>query len=627
MGRFLKELRYSLGMKRHLFFLVLICFIVCGASWLFQDTLTKELQKAFPSRYAPDQVAVTASQYRISGQVTQKSPQVTDADLKAEISFIENLRRESWIESYEQICKEYVQVASFLGPDSAVKGYLTDEFHDNKDVDSNGAKYTTVNVIWMEESLVEKYKLGKEARQIFKMPNDYLEKVYVVLGAAYQDEEDGYRVGNTLKTKNTIGALQMQVVGFLPAGATAMINGEEVDLDSYILCPFISLQNVYEVKEEVPISYTDGIYIPAKMIDDTLAGAYRNNPPNKKNDSKTGIQYSEVKALYIERSALLDENAPAWLKTLANVAEKEAHTRVALGSNYGVSGNFITGEMFEMYTGKSLVKLQPYNILEPGTTWNVYGMDIALDDYIIFLQPEEKKEESNETTNPDGTTDPDSGEGDGEGDFIDEPIGPKERTFKVEERAKLFHYQFMMNSGYFTTKLTADEAQIELDEVIERSWKDFRRDNPKKEPLSSYRVSGADQKNSILYRANSPKLSENILKFTKKGFPICMLLFALYLFFKFWRGKEFYTALYLTGTNRTEIMAQYLVEGILMVVLAILGSIGFAFVICKLLQLHMCETKPLKGRMIRLAGYPTAAIMIWILIRDFGRMFRRTQEV
>ncbi|MBO6065243.1 MAG: hypothetical protein J6P36_02370, partial [Lachnospiraceae bacterium] len=155
----------------------------------------------------------------------------------------------------------------------------------------------------------------------------------------------------------------------------------------------------------------------------------------------------------------------------------------------------------------------------------------------------------------------------------------------------------------------------------------FRRDNPKKDPLSSYRVRGADQKNSILYRENAPKLAENILKFTKKGFPICMLMFALYLFFKFWRGKEFYSALYLTGTNRTEMMVLYLVEGVLMVVLAILGSIGFAFVISKLLQLHLCETKPLVGRVIRLVGYPTAAIMIWILIRDFGRMFRRTQEV
>ncbi|MBO7632466.1 MAG: hypothetical protein J6S78_09090, partial [Lachnospiraceae bacterium] len=71
MGRFLKELRYSLSLKRHIFFLVLICFIVCGASWLFQDTLTKELSKAFPSRYAPEQVATTPSPYRISGQVTQ----------------------------------------------------------------------------------------------------------------------------------------------------------------------------------------------------------------------------------------------------------------------------------------------------------------------------------------------------------------------------------------------------------------------------------------------------------------------------------------------------------------------------------------------------------------------------
>ncbi len=650
MGRFFKELRYSLSMKRHLFFLVLICFVVCGAAWLFQDTLTKELIKAFPRRYAvPEETEQTgatvipgASQaetetgepklntFRISGKVTQKSPQVTDGDLKAEISFNANLRREeasdapdSWIESYEEICTEYVQVASFLGPDSAVKGYLTDDFHDNKDVDSNGAKYTTVNVIWMEEKLVEKFHLGKEAKQIFNMPNDYLEKIYVVLGADYKEEEDGYRVGNTLKAKNTIGALQMQVVGFLPKGAKATINGEEVELDSYILCPFISLQDVYEIKEEVPQSYTDGVYLPVKLIGEQLAGAYRNNPPNKKNDTKTGIQYVEVKALFIERSALT-EDAPDWLKILANVGEKESFTRVALGASYASGEASPFDEEFEMYTGKSLQKLKSCVVLDKGTTWKIYGMDISLDDYVIFLQPEKKEENAAETNPGEGTEDTP-----GEDDplLVDEPVGPKERTFKVEERAKLFHYQFLMNCGYFTTTYTADEAEIELEDVIENSWKDFRRDNPKKDPLTSYRVKEADPKNSILYRSNAPKLAQNILNFTNKGFKACMILFALYVFFKFWRGKEYYSSLYLTGTNRTEMMVLYLIEGILMVALAALCSIGFAFVICKLLQLKMCVTKPLVNRIAKLVGYPTAAIMIWILIRDFGRMFRRTQEV
>ena len=106
-----------------------------------------------------------------------------------------------------------------------------------------------------------------------------------------------------------------------------------------------------------------------------------------------------------------------------------------------------------------------------------------------------------------------------------------------------------------------------------------------------------------------------------------MILFALYLFYKFYCGKEFYTSLYLTGTNRVEMMALYLIEGLLMIVLAAALSYGCAFVICKLLKLHMTAPKPVFRRIGKLVGYPTAAIMIWILIRDFARMFRRTQEV
>ena len=71
----------------------------------------------------------------------------------------------------------------------------------------------------------------------------------------------------------------------------------------------------------------------------------------------------------------------------------------------------------------------------------------------------------------------------------------------------------------------------------------------------------------------------------------------------------------------------YLIEGILMAALAAAFSVGFAFVITKLLKLHMSDYKPLVKKFFRLAGFPTAAIIIWIMVRDFGRMFRRTEEV
>ena len=611
-------------MKRHVFFIILIGLVASGAAWLFQDTLKKELQKSFPSIYAADKVSTVAEKYHLSGEVKQKSPQPSDSDLKAELALNRVLRSADWIDSYEEISTEFMQIASFLGPDSAVKGYGTDAYYDNKDVDSNGSKYTTVQTVWMEEKLVEQYRLGTEAKQIFKMPNNYLEKIYVVLGANYKID-NGYRVGNSLKAQNySKGTLQMQVVGFLPAGATAKIGDKEINLDDYILCPFISLQDIYEIKEEVPESYTDGIYIPVKLINEEyLASAYRNNPPNKKNDSKSGLQYAEVKGLFIEHEAV-NEESPAWLKKLAERGEKETTVRVVVGANYAAAATITSGTVFDMYSANTLTKLQAYDVLEPGTTWKVYGMDVVLDDYIVFLQEEEKKEE---TTPQQGGTDNPEDPGNTDVDMTDEPYGPKERKLSLEDRAKLFHYQFMMNNGYLKTKLTKNEAQMNLAVVLEEAFRDFKRDNPKVDPLSSYRIEGSSSKNSILFRANAMDLTKKVLKFTKYGFPICMVLLLLYLFYKYRSGKEFYSSIYLTGTNRVEIMAMYLIEGILMVALAAALASGCAWVVCKLLKLKMSAPKPIIRRIIKTVVWPTVAIMVWILIRDFGRMFRRTQEV
>lgn len=615
MGRLIKELKYSIGMKRHVFFLVLLCFVVCGTSWLFQDTLEKELGKAFPSLYAPELIATEDTEYQIQGTVTQKSPQVTDADLKAEITFNEQLRAADWITEYRAIAREYFQVASFLGPDSAVKGFGTDAFYSNKDIDSSGNKYTTVDTVWLEEKLVDEFKLGTEAKQIFKMPNNYLEKIYVVLGAKYK-MEDGYQVGNILKTKNDIGSLQMQIVGFLAPGAKVKIGGKEVELDSSILCPFLSLSDVYIKKEEVTQTYLDGVYISAKNIDETLTGVYRNNPPSKKNDPKTGIQYAEVRGIWIDRSALT-EDAPAWLKTL-EVAQKEPYTRVYVGANYGLAEKLGAGTQFDMYAAGGLKKLQSFGTLEPGTTWNVYGMDILLDDYIVFLQPEEEKPET-----PGDATLPE------DGDLVldDVPEGPQEIQFKVAERAKLFHFQCMMNRGYFTTTYTADEAQTALEDVVEVSWRAFRRDNPKKSVLTSYRVVGADQPNSILFRASSEKLAKSILKFTKYGFRFCMVVFGLYLLYKFYRGRDYYTVCYFTGTTKLEMMILYVIEGVLMIVLASAGSVAFAYAICYLLQLKMSAPAPLFKSIRHFVGVPTVFILVVIALKDFARRFRKAKEV
>ena len=615
-------------MKRHIFFLILICFVVSGAAWLFQDTLTADLEKAFPTKYAKDKVPTVAEQRHISGTVSGDS-QVTDSDLKAEIEFNKQLKKADWIQDYSEIATDYLQIQSFLGPDSAVKGYLTDAFNANKDADVGGVKFSTVSTIWVEESVAREYRLGKEALQVFQMPNDYLTKIYVVLGSDYQ-MEDGYQVGTILKAKRPsesstskiLPMLQMQVVGFLEPGASIKIGDEKVSLDSYILCPFISMADVYEIKEEEPGPYTDGVLIKDALISEEMQDVYRNNPPVKKNAAKSGVMYGEVKALYIDRAAAEAADAPSWLKTLANATDKEDYTRVMLGASYAECEPLKPGESFDIIVdGKTISKAKLFEVLSPGESWTVYGMELKLDDYIVFLQAPKKEE----------TKTPEKQEGEdaqnNETELIDEPYGAKEREFKTEERSRLFHYQHLMNSGYFLSTLTEDEAQEKLWDVIEVSWRDFKRDNPDTKALSSYKIAGADQANSILYRENAPQLSKKIVRFTKYGFFFGMLLFGLYLFWKFWRGRDYYTSLYMTGTNRTEMAAAFLIEGVLMAVLAAALSVGFAFVISKLLQLHMTDYKPIVKKFIRLAGYPTAAIVIWIMVRDFGRMFRRTEEM
>lgn len=621
MGRFIKELRYSLGLKRHIFFIILIFFVVCGAAWLFQDTLTADLEKAFPTKYAKDKIPTIAEQRHISGSIAVNSPAVTDSDLKAELQFNKQLKKAAWIQNYGEIAKEYIGIKSFLGPDSAVKGYLTDAFDNNKDVDSGGAKYTNVNTIWMEESLAREFHLGQEAIQLFRMPNDYLNKIYVLLGSEYR-KESAYQVGNIIDAKDNYGEIKLQVVGFLEPGATAKIGEEEVVLDSYILCPFISLADVYELKEEKAGPYTDGVSIQDALITEEMKSVYRNNPPKKQNEIKSGIMYGEVKALYIERAALDAEDAPSWLKTIGNATETEGYTRVVLGATYGNCEALAPGaEPFDLLIDKKLSKARTFQVLPEGTTWKVYGMEIELDDYMIFLQPPEKADEPKQTETEDKKDD------DGEPVFVEEPYGKEERQFTPANRLRLFHYQHMMNRGYFMTTLTKDESQEQLWTLLEEAWKDFRRDNPEKNPLSTYKIEGADSANSILYREKAPQFSQKIVKYTKYGFFFGMLLFALYLFWKFWVGREYYSSLYLTGTNRTEMAVLYLIEGILMAALAAAFSVGFAFVITKLLKLHMSDYKPLVKKFFRLAGFPTAAIIIWIMVRDFGRMFRRTEEV
>ena len=51
MLRFLKELRYSMGMRKHIFFILMVVMGLISAVYLFRESLQGTLEKAFPTDY------------------------------------------------------------------------------------------------------------------------------------------------------------------------------------------------------------------------------------------------------------------------------------------------------------------------------------------------------------------------------------------------------------------------------------------------------------------------------------------------------------------------------------------------------------------------------------------------
>ncbi len=631
MGRFFKEMRYSMKMRRHLFFLMLVWFAAVGAVWLFQGTVDGELHSSFPGDYGIKNDG-KLKEYKVAGYYDDMAA-VTDSDLKAEILFNQALHGADWM-SYREIVVDNLYVRAYVGTDLAIVGYESGNYTGNKDVDVEGTLHSRVNTIWMDETSVKEAGLGIYAERLFQYPNDYIDQMFVVLGAGLEGD---YQVGDVMQVRTSQGSMKAYVRGFLNKGAKAEVDGKSINLDYYIVCPLDNMDNLYEGKTETMSTHTNPVYLYHERLteDMTVCDTTMTNPTMVAEEK----EYRGVKALWLSRDVLnIDETAPEWLRAFVS-GQSHLYNSIAVGANYKTLGLMNTGNGVDLQGTESKLDYVCTQALPQGTMYTVDGQEICLDDYIVFVLPDYNKLYSEEGENPGAvvtpTPIPDGGEDAGtEGEDAGTGITPGDsnvsteeiaNTYSVAERTKLFYILFLKNRGYFETVYAPNEAQRKLSVMTEASWKNFYLENEGKDAITTYCVREADEANSILYRDDISGMQAKLAKVAKWGFVLGAALLVLYYFLKLRCGKEYYTTIVMTGTSSAEVMALYLLEGILLFALA--TAVGYVgnFAICKLLHLQSVGMSGLIKRNLLAIGLPTLAISLWALICDYGKIFRRVR--
>ncbi len=630
MGRFMKELRYSMKMRRHLFFLMLVWFAVTTALWLFQGTVLQELKSSFPGDYGV-KTSGTAKEYKVAGYYDEMAS-VTDSDLKAELRFNQKLHSADWMD-YREIVVDNLYVRAYSGTDLAIVGYEQGDYVDNKDVDVEGTLHSLINTIWMDYAAVEEAKLGLYAEKLFQYPNDYIDRMFVVLGAGLEGD---YQVGDVMEVRTDYGSMDAYVRGFLNKGAKAELNGKSINLDYFIVCPLDNMDNIYGGDDEAAETYVSPIFLHHTALTEDMSVC--DNTLNNATMVTDDKEYRAVKSLWLSRDVLKStETDPEWIQKLAK-SQNAMYNSIALGSNYEVTGLGKIGSSMDVKGIDSILSCVCTQVLPAGTTITVDGKEICLDDYIVFVQPDYEVIYSEEGEAPGApvspTPAPDAGAGEDVNQDGEDVITPDDsdvstemivNTYSVAERSKLFYILFLKNRGYFETTYAPNEAQRKLTVMVEDAWKNFYLENENKDAITTYTVREADAANSILYRQDIATLQGKMKTIAKVGLWLGLALLVLYYFLKLRRGKDYYTAIVLTGTSSVEVMVLFLLEGALLFVLA--NAVGYVgcFVICKLLHLQMIGIGGIVKWNLLVIGLPTLAISVWVLIRDYGRMFRRVR--
>lgn len=631
MGWLWNEIKYTMKMRKHLFFLLVIMLGIASAMFLFNNSLKETLEKAFPGDYG--KTTKEASLYRVEGTYDDKTA-ANDIDIKAEIQFNGQLHGQDWME-YKEIVEAPLLVKNFKGTgnsnyDAAVIGKSSDEINSNKSVTFNNNKYGKVKSLWLDEETAAELKLGDKIDEIFHRDNDYLDTVHVVLGAGYKmpsnanvESDAGkktyYSVDDTMDIMIDGNQMKAVVIGFLQPGMMATIGSENINLNYYIICPLLDLSHIYdEKKEENPVSGTEPFYLRKTQIKEEAQSCLDTNTdmPIKTEGSD---EYAACKTLSIcEDDIDRMTEVPEWLAQLKQAKMSTGSKNIAAGTKY----KFSLGQNFDVLTryGEK-ARLVYIREIPQESTLELNGTVYNLDEYIVtvLLNPVKESEV------PEGTTET----GDQKGE--ETPEGKKEEnaesvklvTYDAGQRGILFRMLVMKNSCYIKAAMSADEAQRKLENVIETTWSNYKTDNKDLQVSSSYCIKEADKPGSIVYREGIRKVPEKLEFWYKIAYWALLILIGVYFVRKFQRGTYYYTSIYMSGDSKMRIMFLFLTEAVLMYALA--SGIGFflAWVVGKLLNMELMNWKDPFNRNFLYVFIPFVVVSVLVGIKDFGKIFRR----
>ena len=604
MARFWKEFKYSLRMRKHLFFLLMIIMGLVSAVYLFRESLETSLEKAFPNEYGLVTEGKTEA-YHIEGSYAEHAT-AKDVDIQAELTINRSLHDAAWMD-YEEGFLYELYVKDYTGPDKAVIGYGTDKLDANKAVDMDKGKYGKVQSAWLSQEVLDAAGFGGLTSRLFSASSSYTESLYVMLGAGMQGGK--YDAGTKLTLRVEGVKMEAVVLGFMDPGTTLLVGNEPVCLDFYVVCPLLDLSELYGggLGETGMPTNTDPIYMQDTLF--TEDGHFEDTETARREIEKDNVRYVAAKCLWItdEDIAALDE-VPGWLQTLSNTKATGGMMSAWFGNNYQEAGLTRGKNLTAMtlYDGKKTIVCNGF--IPEGETFTLGDKTLSLDEYIVVAL---KTSDSSNTSKDDKNADSDDGEKD------------KESGLQVEQRTLLFRLLVKKNSGVIRTKYTADESQVKLETILEGAWENYQMDNPDLERTSTYKVKEADKPGSVIYRDKIREVPKKLTKIDSIGYIVCIALLLLYVVYKFFKGSDYYTALVLTGDTKLEIVLLFLAELAVLFVFACGLAFGLSWVVCKLLGLGAVVIKPIITKNLRIVAIPFAVVVALVIAKDFGKIFRR----
>lgn len=612
MIRFFKELKYSLKMRIHLLFILMIIMGLVSAVYLFRESLQGTLEKAFPGDYG--KVSEVQNKFRIAGEYNPTAT-AKDVDIQAELTLNGALHSADWMKYEEAFLYNDLYVKKYTGTDKALVGFGTDKQDASKDVEIERGKYSRIKSAWISEEILKAEGFGGAVDRMFDGENSYIDTMYVVLGSGM--ESDQYTAGGKLTLRVENMQIDAVILGFLKPGATMKVGDRVVCLDYYIVCPLLDLSGLYDEEQEekhLPTN-TDPVFLPEAMVKNDSPIADKTATPNQL--EADGKKYSAAKCLWLAEDDIAQmETVPEWLTTLRGLKTSDGSYNFYAGRTYETEKLFARGSNINaqtLYEGAK--KFICCGFIEEGAKITVNGAEVLLDDKIVIVL-------HNKTTDTPATTENNNETGE-TGEKTDTPAAPAGKTFEAGERMLLFRLLVLKNSCYINTNYSADETERKLESLLASSWDNYKKDNPTLTRTSEYKIREADKPGSVVYRENIREVPGKLKKIDAPGYYICIILLALYFFYKFFRGSDYYTTLIMTGDTKIEIVLLFAVEAAILC--AVACGLGFvlSWVVAKLLRLGAVAAAPIISKNVRIVLIPLIAVSVVIVLRDYGKIFRR----